>query len=45
MSGLGVPNRASDAEGGFATAAASWTVEGEEDGIVLHQEGVLLELM
>jgi hypothetical protein len=39
------PNRASDAEGGLATAAASWTIEGEEDGFVLYQPGVLLELM
>ena len=38
-------NRASDAEGGLATAAASWTIEGEEDGFLLYQPGVLLELM
>ena len=39
------PNRASDAEGGLATAAAIWTIEGEEDAFVLYQPGVLLELM
>ena len=38
-------NRASDAEGGLATAAASWTIEGDEAGFVLYQPGVLLELM
>jgi hypothetical protein len=31
------PNRASDAEGGVETAAASWTMEGEEDGFMLYQ--------
>ena len=31
------PNRASDAEGSLETAAASWTMDGEEDGFVLYQ--------
>ena len=39
------PDRVSDAEGGLETAAASWTIEGEEDGIVLYQPGVPLEPM
>ena len=39
------PNRVSDAEGGLEMAAASWTTGGGEDGFVLYQPGVPLELM
>ena len=45
MSGLGAADRVSDAEGGLEMTAASWTKGGEEDGFVLYQPGVPLELM
>ena len=31
--------------GSLETATASWTIEGEEDGFLLYQPGVPLELM
>ena len=43
--GPAYPDRVSDAEGGLEMAAASWMMGGGEDGFLLYQSGVPLELM